>query len=120
MVKIDFNCFISYRIVVLEELDLVFTLFRHDNRYTGKSDMQELASWPFKLIMDQNLTGAQGEQVAFTVLEKDESFTLSYCDQPSIGGNFSYIVKVDTNFFNITSAVIQPGFISITAQSDYS
>jgi hypothetical protein len=82
--------------------------------------MQELTSWPFKLIMDQNLTGAAGEQNVFIVLEKDESFALSFCDHPSIGGNFSYVFRVNTNFFNITSAVIQPGFISVIAQFNYS
>jgi hypothetical protein len=118
-VKIDFTCLLYYRLVMLEELDLIFTLYRYSNRFGAECEMQELASWPYKILMDQNFPGAAGQNYVYTILEKNESFQISYCDQLTKGGQYRYIIKVDSTYVDITNASVQSGFISATAQSVY-
>jgi hypothetical protein len=113
IVKIDFNCMLSYTLVMLEELNLIFTLVRKSEN----GDTAELASWPYKILMDQNLTGTEGEEYVYVVLEKNETVSLAYCDQPGCGDCSTYMVRLDVNYFNITNAVISSAFISTIAQS---
>ena len=119
IVKIDFNCILNYKLVMLEELDLIFTLFRYNFRCGAEYDMHELGSWPYKILMDQNFPGAAGQNYVYTILEKNESFHISYCDQLTNGGQYGYLVKVNATYYDITSASVQSGFISATAQSVY-
>lgn len=119
IVKIDFSCILNYRLVMLEELDLIFTLYRYSNRFGAEYDMHELTSWPYKILMDQNFPGAAGQNYVYTILEKNESFHISYCDQLAKGGQYRYIIKVNATYFDITNASVQSAFISATAQSVY-
>lgn len=119
VVKIDFTCILNYRLVMLEELDLLFTLYRYSNRCGAGCDMHELSSWPYKILMDQNFPGAAGQNYVYTILEKNESFTINFWNQPAKGGQYGYMVKVNATYFDITSASVQSGFISAIAQSVY-
>lgn len=113
LVKIDFSTVLGYSLNMLEEFDLVFILYRQNE----KGEMTELASWPYKALMDQLLTGAEEDQYAYVILEKNESFSVAFCEEFGCGGYATYGVKVQSNYFNVTSAIIQSSIISIMAQS---
>lgn len=113
VVRIDFNCILGFNVTTLEELNLVFTLLRSDEN----GDVTELASWPYKVLMDQTLTGGEEEEYVFIILEKNESFCIGYCDMPKCAGCHTYSIRVDVNYFNITAALIQSSFIGVQAQS---
>lgn len=112
MVKIDFNGTLSFRLTMLEELDLVFTLFRD----CGEGEMEQIASWPYKVLMDQTLTGVENEQYIFTIIEKNETISLSFCDDLACSSRCcTYVMRVESNYFNITSATMQSGVMSAIA-----
>ncbi|MBL4931943.1 DUF4489 domain-containing protein [Clostridium paridis] len=111
IIKIDFSCILSYSVTVLEELDLIFTLVRTNT----KGEIKELASWPYKILMDQIVSGAEEDQYVFITLEKNESFSIEYCDELLCGSSSTYSIRVNTNYFNITNAVIQSSTINAIA-----
>jgi hypothetical protein len=125
MVKLDFSCSLSYTLSMLEELDLIFVLYRQDNN-KHKNEPKQLTTWPFKILMDQTLTTEtteageaeeQEDQYAYIILGKDETITFSYCDQPGLSSDYTYSIAVNANYYFITSAVITSSFLSATAQS---
>jgi hypothetical protein len=113
IVRIDFNCILSYSLRILEVYDLVFTLYRRSRG--GKTVVLE--SWPYRVMMDQALASVEGEQYAHVILEKSESLSLSYCDRPGHGGMFIYVMKVNAKFCSAASVIMHSGFISTAAQS---
>ena len=112
IVKIDFIASLYYEIAVYDWMELVFSLYRYDER----GNAQLLSTLPFKILLNEVLEESTDAEPTNITLEKNEFIALSYCDSGVLPGVYRYVIKAEINYINIESAQIQSSTLSVIAQ----
>jgi hypothetical protein len=105
-IQIGLNCQLDYTVSLTEQMNLLFTLFRKDSH----GIKTELTSVPYTV----NLTGELGTEAEFITisLEKNETFTMNYLDEITVGELYTYFVEVNLIYSSVDASSIQSGTIT--------